>query len=81
MIHPSGLCRKSRLGIPWRLESAVITEYGSRRARSKKKTPAPPCGIIYLNLVTKGVPCTPLQAIKFPKEKLAHRAATWAPIK
>jgi hypothetical protein len=28
---------------------------------------------IYLNLVAKGVSRTPLQAIKFPKEKLAHR--------
>jgi hypothetical protein len=30
---------------------------------------------IYLNLVAKGVSLTPLQAIKFPKEKLAHRGA------
>jgi len=50
------------------------------RARSgmhgKKKAPAPPCGIIYLNLVSKGVPYAPHQAIKFPKEKLAHRETT-----
>jgi hypothetical protein len=30
-----------------------------RSAPGKKKAPAPPCGIIYLNLVTKGVPYTP----------------------
>jgi len=27
---------------------------------SPNKTPAPPCGIVYLNLVSKWVFCTPL---------------------
>jgi len=36
---------------------------------------------IYLNLVTKGVSYTLRQAIKFPKEKLAHGSVIRTPIK
>lgn len=43
--------------------------------------PALPCDIIYLNLVTKGVSYAPHQALKFPKEKFAHREAMRTPVK
>jgi len=47
----------------------------------KENAPAPPCGIIYLNLVSKGVSGAPLQAIKFLWEKIAHRGTTQTFIK
>lgn len=51
------------------------------RLQNRKKRPRAAVWHIYLNLATKGVFYTQRQAIKFPKEKLAHGSVIRTPIK
>ena len=62
-------------------DERVLASVPAFRRRYKKKSPRAAVWRIYLNLVYKGVFYTLHQAIKFPKEKLAHSSAIRTPIK